>query len=120
MESFKLKPASTVEDANALYESILRPAVAPLNYLVNMPERFKAAWDNLSESQQETIKAQAKYHKLETDYQIGQFWGTRDLRSEKVEIVKLNENENVEVQPAVVQDKFMSSFEMEMRRRFNR
>ena len=70
-----------------------------------MPIEYKEAWNSLSESKKNQILAQSKYHKLETEYQVNNFWQTRDLREvapvmEKVAMIK----ENVEVKPAVGYD----------------
>lgn len=70
-----------------------------------MPIEYKEAWNSLSESKKNQILAQSKYHKLETEYQVTNFWQTRDLREvapvmEKVAMIK----ENVEVKPAVGYD----------------
>jgi len=70
-----------------------------------MPIEYKETWNALSEGKKNQILAQAKYHKLETEYQVANFWQTRDLREvapvmEKVAMVK----ENVEVKPSVGYD----------------
>ena len=70
-----------------------------------MPIEYKETWSALSESKKNQILAQAKYHKLETEYQVANFWQTRDLREvapvmEKVAMIK----ENVEVKPSVGYD----------------
>ena len=57
-----------------------------------MPEEYKETWSNLSDNKKTALLAQSKYHKLETAYQVRNFWQTRDLRDvkvvmEKVEIV---------------------------------
>ena len=65
---------------------------APL-YVSAMPTEYAEKWENLSEAKQNQIHAQAKYHTLNTEYQVSNFWQTRDLREtpvnlEKVEMVK--------------------------------
>lgn len=70
-----------------------------------MPIEYKEAWNSLSESKKNQIIAQSKYHKLETEYQVTNFWQTRDLREvtsvmERVAMIK----ENVEVKPVVGYD----------------
>lgn len=57
-----------------------------------MPEEYKETWSKLSDNKKTALLAQSKYHKLETAYQVRNFWQTRDLRDvkvvmEKVEIV---------------------------------
>ena len=79
-------------DANAIWESCFAPETKTLNWLTSMPNRFINSWNALSESQQNSIKAQASTKLLETQYQIDNFWATRDLREVKVEA--LNEGAN--------------------------
>ena len=62
-----------------------------------MPSEYKETWNALSEAKKNQLLAQSKYHRLETEYQVRNFWQTRDFREvapvmEKVEIV----NEAVE------------------------
>lgn len=117
-EAFKNNKVATIEDVTKVYEKLVRPETKSLDFIDNMPDKYKAAWSNLSESQKETITAQAKYHKLETQYQINTFWAERDLRPEKINLQKVNESDVVEIVKA--NDSYMSSFEQEMRRRFNK
>lgn len=62
------------------------------NVITMMPEEYKETWSKLSEAKKTALLAQSKYHKLETSYQVRNFWQTRDLRDvavvmEKVEMV---------------------------------
>jgi hypothetical protein len=45
-----------------------------------MPAEYRETWNSLSESKKSQLLAQSKYHKLETAYQVANFWQTRDLR----------------------------------------
>ena len=70
-----------------------------------MPAEYKETFTKLSESKKNSILAQSKMHKLETSYQVANFWQTRDLREvsqvmEKVTMVK----ESVEVKPTIGYD----------------
>jgi len=63
-----------------------------------MPTEYKETWEALSEGKQNQIKAQANYHRLETEYQVRNFWQTRDLREtapkmEKIEMVAESKKE---------------------------
>ena len=63
-----------------------------------MPNEYKETFAKLSESKKNQILAQSKYHKLETQYQVTNFWQTRDLREtaqvmEKVELVNESKEE---------------------------
>jgi len=60
--------SGTVETNNA-------PTVIKL-----MPTEYHDTWAKCSEGKKNQIMAQSKYHKLETAYQVANFWQTRDLR----------------------------------------
>jgi hypothetical protein len=79
-------------DALQIWESCFIKETKTLNWLSSMPNRFISSWNALSESQQNSIKAQASTKLLETQYQIDNFWSTRDLREVKVDA--LNEGAN--------------------------
>jgi len=68
-------------------------------FITSMPVEYREKWSSLSESKKSQIKAQANYHKLDTEYQVRNFWQTRDLREnapvmEKLEMVKESKQEN--------------------------
>jgi hypothetical protein len=68
-------------------------ATSEPNVITMMPKEYKDKWATLSENKQKELIAQSKYHRLETHYQVRNFWQTRDLRDnkvvmEKVELVK--------------------------------
>ena len=54
-----------------------------------MPDEYKEKYNTLSETRQKQLIAQSKYHKLETEYQVRNFWQTRDLRETKPVIEKV-------------------------------
>ena len=80
---------SLIEKSNMIVESRqAQPFV-----LEAMPAEYAEVWSNLSEAKQNQILAQSKYHRLETEYQVRNFWQTRDLREtapvmEKIEMIK--------------------------------
>ena len=66
---------------------------APL-FMQLMPDNVKALWENLSVEEQERNIAASKLRKLETEYQIKNFWRSRGFVAGKtVGLVKLNENQ---------------------------
>jgi len=72
--------------------------------LAAMPSEYRETWNRLSEAKKNQILAQAKYHKLETEYQVRNFWQQRDLREtstvmEKVEMVSEKVVEKVSTLP---------------------
>lgn len=108
-------------DAERIYESLFLTTLVPLNWLNNMPEKYKATWNGLNENQKTAIKAQASVKVLDSQYKIDDFWGTRDLRDVKVEL-----NESTE--PIVINESakyespagYMETVESELKRRFKR
>jgi hypothetical protein len=54
-----------------------------------MPEEYKETWSKLSDNKKTALLAQSKYHRLETSYQVRNFWQTRDLRDVKVVMEKV-------------------------------
>ena len=105
---FKLVGSSTAEKYNALNEdarTAVRTQVEGAGFLTEsqivriienqtkeveaaneplvlsaMPTEYKTKWENLSEARKNQLLAQSKYHKVETEYQVRNFWQTRDLR----------------------------------------
>jgi hypothetical protein len=61
--------------------------------LTAMPKEYRETYNALSESKKNQLLAQSKYFRLETEYQVRNFWQTRDLREfapviERVEMIK--------------------------------
>jgi len=75
------------------------------NYFVAaMPEEYKEKWESLSEKKKNQITAQSKTQKLESEYQVRNFWQTRDLREvapvmEKVEMITESKKEETKKLP---------------------
>ena len=70
-----------------------------------MPSEYHETWAKLSEAKKNQIMAQSKMHKLETEYQVRNFWQTRDLRETAPVMEKLTMvNENKEVKSTVGYD----------------
>ena len=96
---------STVE-AQGIWESCFIEEKKALNFMDNMPSKYNEKWNNLSKIRQDQIIAESNYFPLNTEYQINNFWATRDLRSSKVSMEQLNENktaaeQSVEKKPLV-------------------
>ena len=69
-----------------------------------MPTEYKEKWENLSEARKNQLLAQSKYHKVETEYQVRNFWQTRDMREtapvmEKVQMINESNKEEVKQLP---------------------
>ena len=95
------------------------PVAGEPNVLSMMPAEYRDSWNKLSESKKGQILAQAKYHRLDTAYQVANFWQTRDLREvapimEKVSMVK----ESKEETKALPYD--LTDVAAELKKRFNK
>jgi hypothetical protein len=66
-----------------------------LKFIDEMPDAYRPIWEGLNEAQQMSIKAQAALRNLDTDYQIRNFWSTRQLGAEPIGLQKLNENAEI-------------------------
>jgi|NOAtaT_5_FD_contig_111_525828_length_3787_multi_5_in_0_out_0_2 hypothetical protein len=108
-------------DANKIWESCFVSAPKKLDWLMNMPNRFLSSWNSLTESQKTAIKAQASTRVLESQYQIDNFWETRDLRGVKIDT--LNENLNAPINESSEyksNDAYLESVKAGFRQRFKR
>ena len=66
-----------------------------LKFIDEMPEEYTQVWESLTESHQQSIVAQSNFYRLDTPYQIKNFWSTRQLGTKTVGVQKLDESENV-------------------------
>lgn len=106
-------------DALRIWESCFIPEPKKLDWLVNMPSKYAASWNALTESQKNSIKAQASTKLLESQYQIDNFWATRDLRESKVDLVNENAiiNESSKYESS---NEYMDAVRAGFRNRFKR
>ena len=99
-ESAKTEVRNTVSKRGFMTESeivslmnnaqlIVESAGSQPTFIALMPAEYTEAWTNLSEAKQNQIIAQARYHTLNTEYQVANFWQTRDLRDTRVEMEKV-------------------------------
>jgi len=68
-------------------------------FIDEMPENYVQIWDSLNEGQKQSIIAQSVFYRLETPYQINNFWSTRNLRKETVTLQRLDENQQTPTLP---------------------
>jgi len=62
-------------------------------FIDEMPENYAQIWESLNEGQKQSIIAQSAFYRLETPYQINNFWSTRNLRKDTVTMQRLDENQ---------------------------
>ena len=125
----KTKVLSAIEGRGYLTEgqilglwknSLLTATVANEPAVISMmPAEYKETFAKLSEAKKNSILAQSKMHKLESAYQVANFWQTRDLREvskvmEKVTMVK----ESTEVKPTIGYD--MTEIAAQISAKFNK
>ena len=90
-------------------------------FISAMPTEYAEAWANLSEAKQNQIVAQSKYHSLNTEYQVANFWQTRDLREAPVKMEKVamvSESKEVEAKDDTIYD--VSNYADAFKKRFNK
>lgn len=108
-ESVKSSVRAKVETSGFLTENqilaLMEGMVTEVNVGINepyfvqvMPAEYRETWSKLSEGKKNQIIAQSQYHRLTTEYQVKNFWQTRDLREvapvmEKVEMIKESKEE---------------------------
>lgn len=108
---------SVMNEAQLIVES----AGTQPTFIALMPSEYSEAWANLSEAKQNNIIAQSKYHTLNTEYQVANFWQTRDLRDTKVELEKVamvTEAKKEEAKPTLGYD--VSGMADAFKQRFNK
>ena len=81
---------STVQAEN-VWDSCFITERKAINFIDDMPEKYRSKWDNLSEARKEQIIAESKFHSLGTPYAINNFWQTRDLRDTQMKLESINE-----------------------------
>jgi methyl-accepting chemotaxis protein len=108
-ENSKTEARKSIETSGFLTESQITRIIENVNevsgnvsneplFITAMPVEYKDKWNSLSESKKRQITAQSKTRKLETEYQVRNFWQTRDLREiapvmEKVEMINESKKE---------------------------
>ena len=58
-----------------------------------MPAEYAQVWESLNEGHKQSIFAQSNFYKLDTPYQIRNFWSTRQLGVAPIGLQKLDESE---------------------------
>jgi len=121
VEAFSKSRYYGTADANKIWEGCFTQAPKRADWLLQMPTRFLSSWNSLTESQKNAIKAQASTRVLESQYQIDNFWETRDLRGVKIDT--LNENVNAPINESSEyksDDSYMEAVKAGFRQRFKK
>jgi hypothetical protein len=70
---------SSQQKADNLVNGLLKEEKLEDKWLVEAPEDYKTLWESLDSLVKNTVIAQSKFYKLDTPYQIKNFWETRKL-----------------------------------------
>ena len=62
-------------------------------YIKLMPNDYRPIYEALSQREKDALEAQSRLYRLETEYQVRNFWQTRRMQDKPVGLIKLNENE---------------------------
>ena len=81
---------STVQAEN-VWDSCFITERKAINFIDDMPEKYRDKWEALSENRKEQIIAESKFHSLNTPYAINNFWQTRDMRDTQMNLQAINE-----------------------------
>lgn len=103
IESMNKGLITSTAQADAIYEAAIAPTQQPKTFEETIPEKYKERWNALNDQRKLQIIAESKFYPMNTQYQINNFWATRDLRSYAVNPVyqqqntAVNENNNNDV-----------------------
>jgi methyl-accepting chemotaxis protein len=107
----------------ALWNTSLSGVVETNNsptFIKLMPTEYHDTWAKCSEGKKNQIMAQSKYHKLETAYQVANFWQTRDLREVAPVMEKIAMVNESTVETAQTLGYDVTELGAEIAKRFNR
>ena len=82
---------STIQAEN-IWDSCFITERKEINFIDDMPEKFRSKWDNLSENRKEQIISESRFHPVGNQYGINNFWATRDLRDTQMNLESINES----------------------------
>jgi hypothetical protein len=114
--------AKITTEAEALKVINENTVVEKPKFIANMPEKYVALFESLNSTHQEAIVAQSKMYKLETQYQINNFWSTRNLSADKIIGTEkiVNESKIETSTNRGYKDEFMSEIKAQLGKRFKK
>jgi hypothetical protein len=94
VKAFEGKQYFNSKQADNIYNEslIIEKKDDGFDFIRNMDSVYRESWDKLSSTRKNQIIAESKYQNLNTQYQINNFWQTRDLRESKIVLEKVNES----------------------------
>lgn len=91
------RPSFNEEQIVKVWESALADVEINEKWLTDMPVEYLPVWESTTPEVKDRIARQARLYKLETPYQINNFWQTRGLgKTEQAIVESLNESKRVE------------------------
>jgi len=122
VEAFKDKKYTNSNDVTKVWESVITPVQNVNNYITNMPVPYREKWNNLNSTKKNQIIAEANYHKLDTQYQIDNFWTSRDFREVQIDVKQINESTLAvtESNNYSVNNDYMENFKNELAKKMKR
>jgi hypothetical protein len=124
VESMNAKPIMSTIQAENVWESNFIEKKRELDVVTDMPEKFKEKWNNLSEARQQQIISESRFHPVNNQYGINNFWATRDLRSSQMVTESINESktaaEAATTKEPLVNESFRSDLVEKMKFRLGR
>ena len=89
-------------------------------FLDLMPEKYRNSWESMNEGQKASIMAQSKFYKLDTPYQIQNFWATRGIGASKANVERIDESQKQENQPKGVSSEYLKNLSEALEVRFKK
>jgi hypothetical protein len=124
VESMNAKPIMSTIQAENVWESNFIEKKRGLDVVTDMPEKFKEKWNNLSEARQSQIISESRFHPVNNQYGINNFWSTRDLRDTQIVTESINESktaaEAANTKEPLVNESFKNDLVNKMKFRLNR
>jgi len=124
VESKNAKPIMSTIQAENVWESNFIEKKRGLDVVTDMPEKFKEKWNNLSEARQSQIISESRFHPVNNQYGINNFWSTRDLRDTQIVTESINESktaaEAANTKEPLVNESFKNDLVNKMKFRLNR
>jgi len=116
------QPAKTQKAEEVLNENVLNENKTGLKFIDEMPEECGKVWESLNEGHKQSIIAQSNFYRLDTPYQIKNFWSTRQLGAAPVGVQKLDESEQIAETSTTqaYQSDYMRHIAAELERKFQR
>lgn len=91
------KPSFNEENIVKVWESALSSVEVNEKWLTDMPVEYMGLWESADAATKDRITRQAKMFRLETEYQVKNFWQTRGLGKPSEDVSNVNESQRVEM-----------------------